>query len=46
MEAMALGIPVVSTRIMGIPELIEDGRSGLLVSPGRPIRWWPRSSDC
>ncbi len=35
MEAMALGVPVLSTRIMGIPELIEDGRSGLLVSPGR-----------
>ncbi len=35
MEAMALGVPVVSTRIMGIPELIEHGASGLLVSPGR-----------
>jgi colanic acid/amylovoran biosynthesis glycosyltransferase len=31
MEAMALGIPCVSTRITGIPELIEDGISGLLV---------------
>jgi colanic acid/amylovoran biosynthesis glycosyltransferase len=31
MEAMALGIPCVSTRITGIPELIEDGVSGLLV---------------
>jgi len=30
MEAMALGVPVVSTRISGIPELIEDGRTGLL----------------
>lgn len=30
MEAMALGRPVVSTRHSGIPELIEDGRSGLL----------------
>jgi glycosyltransferase involved in cell wall biosynthesis len=34
MEAMALGVPVVSTRIMGIPELIADGESGLLVPPG------------
>lgn len=34
MEAMAQGMPVVSTRIMGIPELIEDGVSGLLVPPG------------
>jgi len=35
MEAMAMSIPVVSTRITGIPELIEDGHSGLLVAPGR-----------
>jgi glycosyltransferase involved in cell wall biosynthesis len=35
MEAMAMGVPVVTTRIAGIPELIENGRSGLLVAPGR-----------
>jgi glycosyltransferase involved in cell wall biosynthesis len=35
MEAMAAGLPVVSTRIAGIPELVEDGRGGLLVAPGR-----------
>jgi colanic acid/amylovoran biosynthesis glycosyltransferase len=35
MEAMASGIPVVATRINGIPELIEDGESGVLVAPGR-----------
>lgn len=35
MEAMAMGLPVVATRIAGIPELVEDGRSGLLVTPGR-----------
>lgn len=34
MEAMAAGVPVVATRIAGIPELVEDGRSGFLVSPG------------
>jgi len=33
MEAMAAGAPVVSTRVSGIPELIEDEREGLLVSP-------------
>jgi colanic acid/amylovoran biosynthesis glycosyltransferase len=35
MEAMAMETPVVSTRIAGISELIDDGRSGLLVAPGR-----------
>lgn len=33
MEAMASGIPCVTTRITGIPELIRDGIDGLLVSP-------------
>jgi colanic acid/amylovoran biosynthesis glycosyltransferase len=35
MEAMAMELPVVSTRIMGLPELIDDGVNGLLVAPGR-----------
>lgn len=35
MEAMAAGLPVVATRIAGIPELVEDGVSGTLVTPGR-----------
>jgi len=34
MEAMALGLPVISTRVSGIPELVIDGVSGLLVAPG------------
>ncbi|ETX27781.1 glycosyltransferase [Roseivivax isoporae] len=34
MEAMAAGLPVVTTRIAGVPELVEDGVSGLLVAPG------------
>jgi glycosyltransferase involved in cell wall biosynthesis len=34
MEAMALGKPVVASRISGIPELIGHERSGLLVEPG------------
>jgi glycosyltransferase involved in cell wall biosynthesis len=32
-EAMAVGVPVVSTRLSGIPELIEDGREGRLAEP-------------
>jgi colanic acid/amylovoran biosynthesis glycosyltransferase len=35
MEAMAVQLPVVATRIAGIPELIEDGVGGLLVAPAR-----------
>jgi glycosyltransferase involved in cell wall biosynthesis len=34
MEAMASRVPVITTRIAGIPELVEDGVSGLLVPPG------------
>ncbi len=33
MEAMAMGIPCVTTGIAGIPELIRDGIDGLLVAP-------------
>jgi glycosyltransferase involved in cell wall biosynthesis len=33
MEAMAVGLPSVSTRLVGIPDIIEDGVSGLLVEP-------------
>lgn len=32
-EAMAMGVPVVSTPISGIPEMIDDGVHGLLVEP-------------
>lgn len=35
MEAMAMEVPVITTKIAGIPELVEDGRTGLLVAPGR-----------
>jgi glycosyltransferase involved in cell wall biosynthesis len=35
-ESMAMGVPVVGTRISAIPELIEDGKTGCLVPPGQP----------
>jgi colanic acid/amylovoran biosynthesis glycosyltransferase len=34
MEAMAMGLPVISTRITGIPELIDNEVNGLLATPG------------
>jgi len=36
MDAQVLGVPVVATRTGGIPDLVEDGDSGLLVPPGAP----------
>ena len=35
MEAMASGVPVIASRIMGTPELVEHDVTGLLVAPGR-----------
>ena len=37
MEAMAMRLPCVATRITGIPELIRDGVDGLLVTPSDPV---------
>ena len=37
MEAMAMGVPCISTLINGIPELIESGKQGILVPPSDSV---------
>jgi len=36
LESMAMGVPVVTTEVSAIPELVENGRSGLLVASRKP----------
>ncbi len=52
-EAMAHGIPVIASRIGALAELVEDGRTGLLFSPGNAeelaetmLRLWQEPERC
>ena len=42
MEAMAMGTTVIASRVAGIPELVEDGESGLLFTPSD----WDELAQC
>jgi glycosyltransferase involved in cell wall biosynthesis len=42
MEAMAAGTPVIASRVAGIPELIDDGKNGLLFTPSN----WEELAGC
>jgi len=45
LEAMAAGLPIVASGVGGIPELVDSGRTGLLVRPGDPKELADRLCD-
>ncbi len=46
MEALASGLPVISTNVGGIPEVLDDGKCGWLVEPGNPNQLAEAIKEC
>ena len=44
LEAMAMGLPVITTDAGGMPEVVDDGVEGFVVPRRDPPRWRPRSN--
>lgn len=45
-EAGMAGVPVAGTRVGAVPEIVLDGRSGVLVAPGDPVRLGTAITTC
>jgi glycosyltransferase involved in cell wall biosynthesis len=45
-EAFSCGVPVIASRIGGIPEIVKERETGLLVQPGNPKDWADAVSTC